>query len=88
MTDTANMIKNKINKFAFSGGQVTTEEHRRLGGDPDVDVAYQYLTFFLEDDEELKRIEEVSSHIELWIGIVLMILWIVNACRNIVREDY
>lgn len=27
------------------------EEHRELGGNPDVDVAYQYLQFFLEDDE-------------------------------------
>ncbi|KIY61726.1 tryptophanyl-tRNA synthetase [Cylindrobasidium torrendii FP15055 ss-10] len=53
MTDTAGQIKNKINRHGFSGGQETEEEHRQLGGDPDVDVAYQYLTFFLEDDEEL-----------------------------------
>ncbi|KAK7689019.1 tryptophan--tRNA ligase [Cerrena zonata] len=52
MSDTPNQIKNKINKHGFSGGQETEEEHRRLGGNPDVDVAYQYLGFFLEDDEE------------------------------------
>ncbi|PPR08072.1 hypothetical protein CVT24_010533 [Panaeolus cyanescens] len=56
MTDKANQIKNKINKHGFSGGQETEEEHRRIGGNTDVDVAYQYLTFFLEDDEELERI--------------------------------
>ncbi|SCV71587.1 BQ2448_3175 [Microbotryum intermedium] len=56
MTDTAKQIKDKINKYAFSGGQTSIEEHRRIGGDPDVDVSYQYLTFFLEDDEELARI--------------------------------
>ncbi|KAF9052673.1 hypothetical protein BJ165DRAFT_1413116 [Panaeolus papilionaceus] len=56
MTDKANQIKNKINKHGFSGGQETEEEHRRLGGNTDVDVAYQYLTFFLDDDEELERI--------------------------------
>ena len=55
MTDTPNQIKNKINKHGFSGGQETEEEHRRLGGNPDVDVSYQYLTFMLDDDEELAR---------------------------------
>lgn len=50
MTDTANQIKNKVNKYAFSGGQETAEEQRRLGGNPDVDVSYQYLQFFMEDD--------------------------------------
>ncbi|KDQ59649.1 hypothetical protein JAAARDRAFT_33218 [Jaapia argillacea MUCL 33604] len=56
MTDKPNMIKNKINRHAFSGGKETEEEHRRLGGDSEVDVAYQYLGFFLDDDEELERI--------------------------------
>ncbi|KAL0947495.1 hypothetical protein HGRIS_013597 [Hohenbuehelia grisea] len=56
MTDTASQIKNKINRHGFSGGQETEEEHRRLGGDTNVDVAYQYLRFFLEDDEELEQI--------------------------------
>ncbi|KAI9887160.1 MAG: tryptophan--tRNA ligase [Watsoniomyces obsoletus] len=57
MHDTANVIKKKINKYAFSGGQASAEEQRALGGNPDVDVAFQYLTFFLEDDAELERIK-------------------------------
>lgn len=61
MTDTPNQIKNKINKHGFSGGQETEEEHRRLGGNPDVDVAYQYLGFFMEDDDEWAKLGEVSS---------------------------
>ena len=60
MTDTPAQIKNKINKHGFSGGQETVEEHRRLGGNPDVDVAYQYLGFFMEDDEEWKKMGEVG----------------------------
>ncbi|KAI0792818.1 tryptophanyl-tRNA synthetase [Abortiporus biennis] len=56
MTDKPNQIKNKINRHGFSGGQETEEEHRRLGGNPDVDVAYQYLGFFLEDDEEWAKL--------------------------------
>lgn len=56
LSDTAKQIKNKINKFAFSGGRETLEEHRELGGNPDVDVAYQYLQFFLDDDELLAKL--------------------------------
>ncbi|KAI5476114.1 tryptophanyl-trna synthetase [Pseudohyphozyma bogoriensis] len=56
MTDTPKQIKDKINKYAFSGGGATVEEHRANGGDPDVDVSYQYLTFFEEDDEKLAKI--------------------------------
>jgi tryptophanyl-tRNA synthetase len=51
LSDTPKSIKTKINKYAFSGGQETLEEQREKGGDPDVDVAYQYLQFFMDDDE-------------------------------------
>ena len=45
-----------MNKYAFSGGGATVEEHRQNGGNCDVDISYQYLTFFLEDDEKLEKI--------------------------------
>jgi tryptophanyl-tRNA synthetase len=61
MNDTPNQIKNKVNRHGFSGGRETEEEHRRLGGNADVDVSYQYLSFFLEDDDELAQIGEVRS---------------------------
>ncbi|KAJ7460935.1 hypothetical protein B0H11DRAFT_2160396 [Mycena galericulata] len=56
MSDKPAQIKNKVTKHGFSGGKETEEEHRRLGGDTEVDVSYQYLTFFLDDDEELERL--------------------------------
>ncbi|KIM30163.1 hypothetical protein M408DRAFT_328254 [Serendipita vermifera MAFF 305830] len=56
LSDTPSQIRNKIKRYAFSGGQETMEEHRRLGGNPDVDVAYQYLGFLLEDDELYKKL--------------------------------
>ena len=59
LTDSAKEIKNKINKYAFSGGRTTVEEHREKGGNCDVDISYQYLTFFLEDDEKLEKIRQV-----------------------------
>jgi tryptophanyl-tRNA synthetase len=56
-TDSPEVVKKKINKYAFSGGQPTVEEHRKLGGNPDIDVSYQYLRIFFEpDDKKLKRI--------------------------------
>ncbi|MBT4060157.1 MAG: tryptophan--tRNA ligase [Euryarchaeota archaeon] len=44
-------VMGKKVKSSFSGGQPTLEEHRRLGGNPDIDVAFQYLRYFFEDDD-------------------------------------
>ncbi|KZF19595.1 tryptophanyl-tRNA synthetase [Xylona heveae TC161] len=68
MKDTQNQIKNKVNKYAFSGGQVSAEEQRKLGGNTDVDVSFQYLTFFLEDDAELERIKVAYQKGEMLTG--------------------
>jgi tryptophanyl-tRNA synthetase len=56
LTDTPKQIKNKINKHAFSGGKETMELQRQFGADLSVDVSYEWLTFFLEDDERLAQI--------------------------------
>lgn len=61
LTDTPKILKAKINKYAFSGGQTSVEEHRRLGGNCDVDVSYKYLMFFLEDDFRLEEIRKNYS---------------------------
>lgn len=58
MTDTPKQVKNKINKYAFSGGGATLEEQRETGADLEVDVTYQYLRFFLEDDDKLQQLGE------------------------------
>ncbi len=74
LTDSAKQIKTKINKFAFSGGQETLELHRKLGGDPDKDVPYQYLTYFLDDDEKLKQIYDDYKSGKLLTGEIKKIL--------------
>eukprot|EP00923_Selenidium_pygospionis_P040150 GHVN01069495.1.p1 GENE.GHVN01069495.1~~GHVN01069495.1.p1 ORF type:complete len:258 (+),score=42.75 GHVN01069495.1:43-774(+) len=56
VTDSPDQIKNKINKFAFSGGGATVEEHRAKGADLTVDVPYRYLSFFMDDDERFEQI--------------------------------
>ncbi len=59
LTDDAKAVKKKINKYAFSGGKDTVEEHRKKGGNPDIDVAYQYLRIMFEpDDKKLKIIHD------------------------------
>tara|TARA_Y100000310_G_scaffold94081_1_gene91709 strand:- start:3126 stop:4232 length:1107 start_codon:yes stop_codon:yes gene_type:complete len=57
LSDDPKTVKNKINKYAFSGGQATVEEHRKKGGNPDIDVSFQYLKIFFEpDDKKLSKI--------------------------------
>lgn len=68
LTDTPKQIKNKVNKHAFSGGKDTVEEHREKGGDATVDISYQYLTFFLEDDDKLEQIRKDYTSGELLTG--------------------
>lgn len=70
LTDTPAQIKNKINKYAFSGGGATVEEHREKGGNCDVDISYQYLKFFLEDDERLEQIRKDYTSGELLTGFL------------------
>ncbi|OMJ12104.1 Tryptophan-tRNA ligase, cytoplasmic, partial [Smittium culicis] len=53
--DTPAMVKNKIRRHAFSGGGSTLELHRLNGGDPEVDIPYQYMNFFVDDDELMKK---------------------------------
>lgn len=40
---------------------MTVDEHKKTGGNCDIDVSYQYLRFFLDDDEKLERIRQVST---------------------------
>ncbi len=58
LTEDVAKMEKKV-KSSFSGGQPTLEEHRRLGGDPEIDVAFQYLRYFFEDDD--KALTEVES---------------------------
>jgi len=70
LTDTPKQIKNKINKHAFSGGRDTVEEHRAKGGNCDVDISYQYLQFFLDDDQKLEKIRQDYTSGELLSGFL------------------
>ncbi len=59
LSDNEKTVREKIYKHAFSGGQPTVELHRKLGGNPEIDVSFQWLKIlFEEDDKKIKKIEE------------------------------
>ena len=57
LSDSEKDIRKKVNK-AFSGGQKTVEEHKKLGGNPDVDVSYIYLKYLFLNEKESKELAE------------------------------
>ena len=59
LNDDEKTVRNKIYRHAFSGGKASIEEHRKLGGDPDIDVPFQWLYMFFEPSD--KRIEEIRG---------------------------
>ena len=74
-TDSPDVVKQKIMKHAFSGGRETLEQHRKLGGNPDIDVSYQWLNMFFEpDDKRIKKIYEDYKSGKLLTGELKQIL--------------
>ncbi len=59
MTDSPKEVEKKIKKYAFSGGQSSIKEHRKKGGNPDIDVSFQYLRMFFEPDD--KKLEQIKQ---------------------------
>jgi tryptophanyl-tRNA synthetase len=69
LTDDPDDVRAVIRQHAFTGGRASVAEHREHGGDPSVDVPFQYLRFFFErDDDELARIETAYREGELLSG--------------------
>jgi tryptophanyl-tRNA synthetase len=59
LTDSPKEAKQKIMKYAFSGGGNSVEEHRKKGGNTEVDVAYHMLYYMFEpDDKKLAKIRK------------------------------
>ncbi len=58
LNDAPETARKKIMR-AFSGGAGTLKEQREKGGNPDIDVACQYLYFMFEEDDN--KIKEIFS---------------------------
>lgn len=74
VTDDPKTVRRKILKYAFSGGKDTVEEHRKHGGNPDIDVSFQWLTYFEPDDAKLAGIRRRYESGELLSGELKLIL--------------
>ena len=84
LTDSPKEVEKKIKKYAFSGGQVTLAEHRKKGGNPDVDVSYQYLRLFETNDKKLKKIHDDYKSGKLLTGEMKQIL--INKLSKFLKE--
>jgi len=58
LSDTASQIRNKIKRYAFSGGRATQELQRQHGANIEVDVCCIYLRFFMQDRALYKQLME------------------------------
>ena len=73
LLDDEKEIKKKI-MSAFSGGATSIEEHRKKGGNPDVDMAYLYLKSFFLSQKESKKLYDGYKSGKLLSGEMKMLL--------------
>ncbi|MBM4237599.1 MAG: tryptophan--tRNA ligase [Euryarchaeota archaeon] len=67
-TDTPKAVKKKIAN-AFTGGAVSVEEQRKIGGKPDVCSVFKYEYFLFEpDDREINNLSEACKKGEILCG--------------------
>ncbi len=59
LSDSDQVITDKIKKYAFSGGggNGTLKEHKLYGGNINTDISYQYLNYFELDESKLNDIK-------------------------------
>jgi tryptophanyl-tRNA synthetase len=57
-TDTPKEVRRKVGR-AFTGGRVTVEEQRELGGDPEVCAVFMYNFFLFEPDDA--KLDELAG---------------------------
>lgn len=73
LNDDEKSLRNKANK-SYSGGQITVEEHRKKGGNPNIDISCIYLTKYFYDDKKSKKLIEDYKKGKLLSGDVKKLL--------------
>ncbi len=76
LNDSEKILREKVMKHCFSGGggNGTLEDHKKFGGNPDVDIAYQYLRYFEKDDDILNDIHDKFKKGEMSCGEIKKIM--------------
>jgi tryptophanyl-tRNA synthetase len=75
LTDSPKVAKEKIMKYAFSGGGNSVEEHRKNGGNTKVDIPYHMLYYLFEpNDKKLAKIKQDYESGRLLTGELKLIL--------------
>jgi tryptophanyl-tRNA synthetase len=75
LSDNPKTVERKVMRHAFSGGQPTVELQRKLGANLEIDVPYQWLYYFLEeDDSKIKRLGEDYASGRILTGEVKQLL--------------
>ncbi len=75
LSDATDIVERKIMKYAYSGGQATAELQRKLGANLDVDVPFQWLYYFFEEDDgAIAKIAEDYAHGLMLTGEIKKIL--------------
>ncbi len=67
LKDSENEVKKKINK-SFSGGRPTVEEHRKKGGNVEIDRAFEILNYHNSDSKFIRKIREEYTEGKLLSG--------------------
>jgi tryptophanyl-tRNA synthetase len=83
LNDKPNQVKKKINK-SFSGGQELLEDHKKLGGNPDIDVSYNLLKFFSTDNNKLMELR--AGFINGTVSCSDMKNAAINAANDVISE--
>ena len=83
LLDSEKEIRKKTNK-SFSGGQKTLEEHKKLGGNPDVDVSFLYLKYLFLNEKESSEIYNKYKSGEISTGELKSLF--AEHCINFVKE--
>ena len=73
LSDSIEDVEKKIKK-SKSGGKNNLEQHRKFGANLEIDIAFQYLTIFLDDDDELEKIKKNYSSGKMLSNEIKMIL--------------
>lgn len=58
LSDDREAVFEKIRTHAYSGGQTSIDAHRKRGGNPEIDISYQFLYYFFEESDE--RVERLA----------------------------